>query len=92
MTFSSINPVSAHAAPNPPWNCISQRRWVYDMDYARNAKKLFIHKNTAIYRIMRLEELFHPDLKDCRVITTLYLSLFKDYKRTKTGTKKSSAD
>lgn len=51
------------------------------MDHQKTAKKLSIHKNTVIYRIQRIEELFHLDLKDCRVITALYLSLFERYQR-----------
>lgn len=52
-----------------------------EMNYQKVAEKLFIHKNTVIYRIQRIEELFHLNLKDCRVITALYLSLFEDYQR-----------
>lgn len=48
-------------------------------DYARMAKHLHIHKNTVSYRMQRMVELFDLDLKDCRLITALYLSLFADY-------------
>ena len=52
-----------------------------EMSYQKTAEKLFIHKNTVIYRIRRIEELFRLNLKDCRVITALYLSFFEDYRR-----------
>lgn len=52
-----------------------------EMNCQKVAEKLFIHKNTVMYRIQRIEELFQLNLKDCRVITALYLSLFEDYKR-----------
>ncbi|MDO5765875.1 MAG: helix-turn-helix domain-containing protein [Elusimicrobiales bacterium] len=39
------------------------------------AEKLNIHKNTVAYRIRKLEEIFGISLKDCHVITALYLSL-----------------
>ena len=52
-----------------------------EMSYQKTAEKLFIHKNTVIYRIRRMEELFRLNLKDCRVITALYLSFFEDYRR-----------
>lgn len=45
-------------------------------DYSIMAKKLHVHKNTIIYRMQRISELFDINLKDCRVITELYLSLF----------------
>lgn len=44
-----------------------------------NAYPLHIHKNTVSYRMQRMIELFDLDLKDCRLITALYLSLFADY-------------
>lgn len=40
------------------------------------ARILHVHKNTVVYRLQRISELFKIDLKDCRVITELYLSLF----------------
>lgn len=52
---------------------------LHNMDCKRIAEVLHIHKNTVIYRIQRIEELFHIDLTDCRVITDLYLSLFSDF-------------
>ena len=54
-----------------------------EMNYQKTAEKLFIHKNTVMYRIQRIEELFHLNLKDCRVITALYLSFFENYQRKK---------
>lgn len=44
------------------------------------AQKLDIHKNTAAYRIRKLEENFGINLKDCHDITTLYLSLLIEMK------------
>ena len=41
------------------------------------AQHMNIHKNTVGYRLQRIEELFHLDLKDCRVITDLYLSMMR---------------
>ena len=49
-----------------------------DMDYTRMAQRLNVHKNTISYRMQRIAEMFELNLRDCRVITTLYLSLFED--------------
>lgn len=49
------------------------------MEHAKMAQRLHIHKNTVIYRLQRISELFGLDLKDCRVLTDLYLSLFADF-------------
>ena len=49
-----------------------------NMDYNEISKELFVHKNTVNYRIQRISELFKLNLKDCRVITSLYLSLFAE--------------
>ena len=49
------------------------------MDHAQMAKRLHVHKNTVVYRLQRIADLFAPDLKDCRVLTDLYLSLFADF-------------
>lgn len=47
-------------------------------NYNKVAKKMHVHKNTIIYRLQRMSELFELDLKDCGTITDLYLSLFLD--------------
>lgn len=49
-----------------------------NMDMNRIAAALNVHRNTASYRLQRMEELFEINLSDCRVITELYLSLFTD--------------
>ena len=54
-----------------------------EMDFQKTSEKLFIHKNTVMYRIRRIEEFFHLNLRDCRVITALYLSFFENYERKK---------
>ena len=48
-------------------------------NYASMASHLNIHKNTVVYRMQKLKELFDIDLSDCRLITALYLSLFEDF-------------
>lgn len=50
-----------------------------DRSYAKMANYLHIHKNTVSYRMQKMTELFDLDLKDCRLVTALYLSLFADY-------------
>ncbi|MDO4556840.1 MAG: helix-turn-helix domain-containing protein [Lachnospiraceae bacterium] len=42
------------------------------------AAHLHIHKNTVLYRMQRISELFDLDLSDCRTISGLYISLFAD--------------
>lgn len=51
---------------------------LHNMDINKIASVLNIHRNTAAYRIQRIEELFNINLSDCRIITELYLSLFTD--------------
>lgn len=50
-----------------------------NMDVAKVAESMYIHRNTAAYRLQRIRELFDLDLSDCRVITSLYLALFEDF-------------
>lgn len=45
-----------------------------DRDYNRMANYLHIHKNTMSYRMQKMIELFDLNLKDCRLITALYLA------------------
>ena len=52
-----------------------------ESNYQKTADKLFVHKNTVMYRIQRIEELFDLNLRDCRISSALYLSLFDDYVR-----------
>lgn len=49
------------------------------MNYSEMCSRLYVHKNTIIYRMQRMKELFTLDLTDCRIISALYLSLFEDY-------------
>ncbi len=51
---------------------------LHNMDVNKIAQVLNIHRNTAAYRVQRIEELFEVKLSDCRIITELYLSLFTD--------------
>ena len=48
---------------------------------SRMANYLHIHKNTVAYRMQKMAELFDLNLKDCRLVTALYLSLFDDYRQ-----------
>ena len=54
---------------------------LHEMNYQKTADRLFVHKNTVIYRIQRIEELFFLNLHDCRVLTALYLSFLEEYQR-----------
>ena len=47
--------------------------------YSEMAAHLNIHKNTVVYRMQKIKEIFDIDLSDCRLITALYLSLFEDF-------------
>ena len=49
-----------------------------NMDLDRIAADMKIHKNTVSYRLKQISELFQIDLKDCGVITELYLALFAE--------------
>lgn len=51
----------------------------YKRDFKEMARHLHVHKNTIAYRMQRLCELFHLDLKDCRTITNLYFSIFLEF-------------
>ena len=44
-------------------------------DNKKIAQKLYIHSNTAMYRIRRLSELFGIDFGDYRIMSDLYYSL-----------------
>lgn len=46
-----------------------------NMDYLATADKLCIHKNTVIYRIKKIHELFQINLEDIKQITSLYISM-----------------
>ena len=46
-----------------------------NQDAAIAAEKLHIHKNTLLYRINRLKEVFGVDLHDCMQLSFLYCSL-----------------
>ena len=48
-----------------------------EQNIALIAQRMHIHKNTVGYRLQRIEELFDLNLKDCRVITDLYLSMMR---------------
>jgi len=39
------------------------------------AKALFVHRNTVLYRIKRIQELFTIDLRNCNLIASLVCSL-----------------
>ena len=45
------------------------------MDDAASAQKLDIHRNTLYYRMHRISELFHINLKDMNTCVQLYLSM-----------------
>ena len=49
-----------------------------EQDSRQIADFLHIHKNTVNYRLRRLAELCPVNLRDCRMITVLYLSLFDE--------------
>ncbi|MCD8018295.1 MAG: helix-turn-helix domain-containing protein [Clostridiales bacterium] len=58
----------------------TMRAWLLcSMDYKKMANKLYVHRNTIVYRMQRIQELFGIDLNDCRTITNLYLSIFMDF-------------
>lgn len=52
-------------------------------DYNKMAEKIHIHRNTFFYRMNLIAELFDIDLRDCRVIAGIYLSLFIEQKKIK---------
>lgn len=47
----------------------------YNKNVGDMAEALFIHKNTVLYRIKRLQELFHIDFHDCSQLASLVCSL-----------------
>ena len=49
-----------------------------NMNTKQMADDLNVHRNTVVYRLQRISELFHLDLTDCHEITALYLALFED--------------
>ena len=50
---------------------------LHNMNTKSVSEDLFVHRNTVIYRMQKIQELFSLDLTDCRAITALYLSLFE---------------
>lgn len=48
----------------------------FNQDCGKMAKNLYLHKNTIVYRMKRLNELFNVDFTDCRQLVNLYLSLW----------------
>lgn len=49
-----------------------------NMNTKQMADDLVVHRNTVVYRLQRISELFNLDLTDCHEITALYLALFED--------------
>lgn len=49
-----------------------------EQDSRKMAEFLHIHKNTVNYRLRKIAEIYPINLRDCRVITDLYLSLFDE--------------
>ncbi len=47
----------------------------YNKNVSDMAEALYIHKNTVLYRIKRLQELFHIDFHDCNQLASLVSSL-----------------
>ncbi len=47
----------------------------YNKNVSITAEALFIHKNTVLYRVKRLQELFHIDFHDCNQLASLVCSL-----------------
>ena len=47
-------------------------------DTRRMSEYLHVHKNTVNYRMRKISEIYPVDLKDCRIITDLYLSLYDE--------------
>ena len=47
-----------------------------NMNFNQMADVLHVHKNTIVYRLQRISELFNLDLKDCGIIADLYFTLF----------------
>lgn len=46
----------------------------------RTAQKLYIHRNTLLYRLNKIQELLHKDLDDARTCMELYLAIIiKDF-------------
>jgi len=51
--------------------------WAYlnsNKNIARTARRLFVHKNTAAYRLRKIEQLFHINLDDDFMLFMLYYS------------------
>lgn len=48
---------------------------ICNMNIQETADKLCIHKNTLIYRVKRLQELFNINFDDLKEVTTLYYSI-----------------
>lgn len=49
-----------------------------EQDTKKMSEYLHIHKNTVNYRMRKISEIYPVNLKDCRVITDLYRSLFDE--------------
>ncbi len=50
---------------------------LHNLSSRLTANDLNVHRNTVIYRMQRINELFNIDLTNCREITALYLSIYE---------------
>lgn len=75
-----INKIKNYDKENSTSYMLTLRSYLHNnKNYNKMAKSLYLHKNTVLYRMKRIEELFHLDLSDIRVLTSLYLSLFIEF-------------
>ena len=59
--------------------CETIRAWLFNEgDVLKIADKLKIHKNTVSYRLKKISEVFGINLKDCHVVTELYLTIVRE--------------
>ena len=55
------------------------RAWLFNEgDILKIADKLKIHKNTVSYRLKKISEVLGINLKDCHVVTELYLAMIRE--------------
>lgn len=73
---SRLLPIEQYDAENQTDYATTLRYYLlFNKDAAAVTEKLHIHKNTLLYRINRIRELFGIDLNDCLQLSSLYCSI-----------------
>lgn len=77
--YSLIDQMQEYDKRHQSEYCETIRAWLFNEgDVFKIADKLKIHKNTVSYRLKKISEVFGINLKDCHVVTELYLTIVRE--------------